>query len=317
LRSFPRPALKSSLLALLVLAATALAACGSSDPGPSEDQGGTRTVTDARGTEVRVPAQPRRVVTLSEPTLDSAIALGLRPVATTNGRGDFPSYLAAQTHGVPTVGLLGRPDVEHVAALQPDLILLDATAGQDAAVTEELRDIAPTVDVSKTGQDWRTAFAATAAVLNRVPEGAHLLAELDERVAEVRDGLGKNADAVVSVVHWDRTSPPSALLKGSVAGRVLEDLGLRRPPAQDRQGPGRPVPVNLTNLRQIDGDWLFLAASREALRAARATPGFTRLRAVRDGHIVRGDGSAWTSAGGPLAERVIVNDVARALDTAP
>jgi iron complex transport system substrate-binding protein len=300
-----------------MLAATALAACGSSDPGPSEDNGGTRTITDAHGTKVQVPAQPQRVVTLSERTLDSAIALGLRPIATASGQGDFPSYLAAQARGVPTVGLPGRPDVEHVAALQPDLILLDATAGHDPAVIEELRDIAPTVDVSKTGQDWRTAFTATAAVLNRVPEGTHLLAELDERVAEVRDGLGKNAGAEVSVVRWDRTGPPSAVLKGSVVGRVLEDLGLRRPPAQDRQGPGRPVPVSLADLRQLDGDWLFLAASREALRAARATPGFERLRAVRDGHVVRVDGSAWTSAGGPLAERVIVNDVARALDAAP
>jgi iron complex transport system substrate-binding protein len=307
----------AALLALLVLAATALGACGSSDPGSSEDQGGTRTITDARGTEVRVPAQPRRVVTLSEPALDNAVALGLRPVATTGGRGDLPSYLAMQARGIPAVGLLGRPDVEHVAALQPDLILIDATAVRDLAVMKELRDLAPTVSVSATGQDWRTAFAATAAALNRVPEARHVLAELDERVAEVRDGLGKNADAEVSVVRWETTGPPSALLKGSVAGRVLEDLGLRRPPAQDRQGPGRPVPVGLADLRRLDGDWLFLAATREALRAARATPGFPRLRAVRNGHVVRVDGSAWTSAGGPLAERVIVNDVARALDAGP
>jgi iron complex transport system substrate-binding protein len=281
-----------------MLAATGLAACGSSDPGPSEDKGHTRTITDARGTTVQVPAQPRRVVTLSEPTLDSAIALGLRPIATTSGRGDV-SYLAEQARGIPAIGVLGRPDIEHIAALQPDLILLDATAGHDPAVIEELRDIAPTVSVSTTGQDWRTAFAATAAALNRVPEGRHLLAELDERVVEVRDSLGKNAGAEVSVARWDGTGLSSAVLKESPTGRVLEDLGLRRPPSP------------------LDGDWLFLAATREALRAARATPGFTRLRAVRDGHVVRVDGSAWTSAGGPLAERVIVNDVARALDAAP
>ncbi|HWI72044.1 MAG TPA: iron-siderophore ABC transporter substrate-binding protein [Baekduia sp.] len=331
--SLPRTALRNLLPALLV--ATTLAACGTTSGGTGSGAG-TRTITDARGTELHVPVKPRRVVTLSEPTLDGALALGLRPIATTSGRGQggVSSYLAARARGIPTVGVLGQPNIERVAALRPDLILLDGTAVQDMAVVDKLRRLAPTAYVSKTGQDWRTAFAATAAALNRKPEGERVLKAFDDRVARVRDGLGANTRARVSVVRWGGIGLPSVLMKELAAGRVLEALGLRRPASQDRDGPGHSVPISLENLRQIDGDWMFLGAlgtgatggvadtpadltaARDALRTARDTPGFTRLRAVRDDHVVPVDGSAWTSAGGPLAERVVLDDVAHALGAA-
>lgn len=330
--------LRSVLVALLVGTATlALTACGSTGGGDRDrdDRGpsGSRTITDAQGTEVEVPNYPRRVVTLSEPMLDGALALGLRPIATTGGRGEggVASYLARQARGITNVGVVGRPNVEHVAALEPDLILVDGTAVQDRSVIDELRDLAPTVYVAKTGADWRAAFAAEAAALNRQKEGAHVLHELDGRVAEVRAALGANAGAQVSVVRWGGTGLPSVLMDELPVGRVLEDLGLTRPASQDRTGPGHSVPVRLEDLRQIDGDWMFLGApgtgaaggtsdtpadleaARAALESARETPGFTRLKAVRDDHVVPVDGSAWTSAGGPIAERIVVDDVAQAL----
>ena len=78
------------------------------------------------------------------------------------------------------------------------------------------------------------------------------------------------------------------------------------------------------NLKSVEGDWMFfgapgtpgtsgLRAAREAYKNARDTPGFTKVKAVRKGHVVPVDGSAWTSAGGPIAEREVVDDVARAL----
>ena len=39
---------------------------------------------------------------------------------------------------------------------------------------------------------------------------------------------------------------------------MLSDLGLQRPPAQDREGKGHSEPVSLENLSDIDADYMFI-----------------------------------------------------------
>lgn len=302
----PRRRSRSILCALVAgAAALALAACGNDADAGGADR---RTITDADGAKVEVPVLPQRVVVLSEPLLDGALAVGLRPLATTGARdrSDVSSYLTRQARGVVAVGPRGRPNVDHVEALAPDLILLDGTSAVDDTTVRALRRIAPTARVAQSGQDWRAAFAAQADALNRRKEAAHVLHELDGRVAQVRGALGAHAGARVGVARWSGAGAPAAI-DAPAADRMLADLGLAR--ATDG----------------LHGDWLFLdapgdngddgdaRAARRALRAARDVPGLAASKAVRKGHVVPVDGSAWSSAGGPIAEREVVDDVARAL----
>jgi iron complex transport system substrate-binding protein len=290
---------------LVAAAASALTACGGGDAKGSD--GATRTIVDAGGTKVEVPALPQRVVTLGEATLDGALAVGLRPIATSGGRGQggISPYLDKAARGVIDVGVVGRPDLEHVAALKPDLIVVDDTAVRDGAVLGRLRRLAPTVRVSRSGRGWRAAFTVEADALNRQKEGAHVLHELDVRVRQVRDALGANAGARISVARWSGVGRPSVPADAPADGRVLDDLGLARRP-------------------DLDGDWIFLAtpgtagasderAARKALARARARPGLPTSKAVRRGRVVPVDGSTWLGAGGPIAEREVLDDLARAL----
>jgi len=323
------------LIALAALVALLLVGCGSTNT-PSASTA-ARTTTDARGTTVTVPARAQRVVALSEPTLDAALALGVRPIATTNGRGQagVPEYLADRAQGIESVGLLGQPNLERIAALRPDLILIDGTATADDGLVAKLRAIAPTVYVSRNAADWRTAFMTEARLLGREGEGRARLAAFDRRVAEIRDRLDAdgNAGASVSVIRWSGVGLPSTIKQELPVSAVLKELGFTRPPSQSTRGPGHSVPISLENLDLFDADWLFfaslggsvnspaagtkdstgVAASRRALQVADDTPGFARLQVVRDGHVVPVDGSAWTSAGGLLAEEVVLDDVERTL----
>ncbi len=323
---------------LALLAALTLAGCGSgsgASPGGTAPSGSaTRTITDAQGRRVTVPAHPTRVLALSEPTLDGALALGVAPVGTTDGRGQsgVSAYLAGRAKGIATIGILGQPDIERVLELHPDLILTDGTSIQSDAILDKLRHIAPTVYVSKTGQDWKTAFAAEADVLGEKARGTAVLGAFDRRVAAVRGQLGPNTKATVSVVRWSGVGLPDVIPAGLAAGRTLTALGLRRPGTQSQTGPGHAVPISLENLDQLDADWMFfaslgaggpsggakaasagVAASRRALALARGTPGFENLNVVKAGHVEVVDGSAWTSAGGPLAEGIVLDDVQRAM----
>ena len=69
-------------------------------------------------------------------------------------------------------------------------------------------------------------------------------------------------------------------------------------------------------LGMVDGpstDDVGVAASEAALARAVETPGFTALAAYQNDRIVPVDGTVWTSAGGPLAAGLVLDDIERAL----
>ena len=76
--------------------------------------------------DVKVPEAPRRVVVLDTAELDSAITLGVRPVGATHVEAEsgFLDYLPKdKVSGIKDVGEMMNPNLEAIAALEPDLIL--------------------------------------------------------------------------------------------------------------------------------------------------------------------------------------------------
>jgi len=294
-----------------------------SEQAATETGDGTRVVTDATGEEVEVPADPRRVVALTEQDVDAALALGVEPVGVTGGRGQTepPRYLRDRLSGVPSVGTLYRPSLEKVAELDPDLILIGGVTtptGEDLVPQlPQLREIAPTVVTYELGDDWKTALQGAAEALNKGDEADEFLADYDERVREVKSELGPNANAEVSIVRWDPQGP-IVMSPDVFAGLVVQDLGLKPLPAP-RQQPGHPhsPPLSLEELGRIDAGWIFIGTlapeGSDALDEARSNPLFRRLGAVENDHLVEVDGSLWTSVGGPLAALAVLEDVEQAM----
>ncbi|MER6348128.1 ABC transporter substrate-binding protein [Streptomyces sp. NPDC001595] len=318
----PRRAVLSSAAAV---AAGALLLTGCGDDGGDGGSGGgeaagTRRITDATGREVEVPSDPRKVVALSEPTLDAALALGVQPVGTTAGRGQtgVSTYLAGKASEAQVVATVAEADMEKLAALQPDLILLDETTAVKGEVSK-LQAIAPTVVTAKLNEDWKKAFTATADALNKKADAERVLAGFEADVAAARKKLGDQAGAVVSVVRWQNGAPSVVGRGRNHVGSTLTALGLDRPEDQRGTGTGHSEPVSLEKLSTIDGDWLFLgtlgttADGEKAYAEARKVPNFGKLEAERDGHVVVIEGSAWNSAGGPLAAGIVLADVTKAL----
>ncbi|MFE0678037.1 ABC transporter substrate-binding protein [Streptomyces sp. NPDC058867] len=311
----------STSAATLVTGALLLTGCGGDgDSGTAGQEAQTRRITDATGRAVEVPASPRKVVTLSEPTLDAALALGVEPVGATAGRGQsgVSSYLADKASKAQVVATVAEADMEKLAVLQPDLILLDETTAVKGEV-DKLQAIAPTVVTAKLNADWKKAFTATADALNKKAEATRWLDGFASDATAAKKKLGANAGAEVSVVRW-QNGAPSVVGRGvGHVGSTLTGLGLQRPKDQTGTGTGHSEPVSLEKLSTIDADWLFFgvlgdtAAGEKAYAEARQVPNFGRLSAERDGHVVVVDGSAWNSAGGPLAARIVLADVTKAL----
>jgi iron complex transport system substrate-binding protein len=281
----------------------------------------TRLLTDAAGRAVEVPANPARIVTLTELDLDSALALGVTPVGSVNGRGQLalPAYLADKSAGIESVGSLAEPSLEKIVALDPDLIIVGNPIPAIEELMEELQQIAPVYVAWSAGDDWKTAFTNIGAVLNREAEAEAFLADYSQRAAAIKAQLPADSVTEASVARW-MPDGPVVMIPTTFSSLVLADVGLARPAAHVDIGGGHGAHsevISLEKLDVIDADWLFIGTlnpdGAAALEAAKQNPLFRQLQAVQQDHVAAVDGTVWTSIGGPLAALAVLDDVERAL----
>jgi iron complex transport system substrate-binding protein len=308
----------STLLSCLVFA---LAVAPSA---PAAETSG-RSLLDAEGQDVVVPQQAQRVVTLSEIDLDSALALGLTPVGAINGRGQtsLPHYLqsaetAGLVKGIQIVGDLGRPNVEAIIKLKPDLILTSALRPE---VLELMRKIAPTFVSFKNGDNWKDVLGRVAAAVGREQQAAAFMAGYEKELRAARAKLAGVSDKTVSIVRWNPNGP-AFMYQDSFASLVLRDMGLERPASQRIAGERHSMPLSMEALDKIDAGWLFIGTldprgdAADAMQTVAKSSSFQRLSAVKSKRYFPVDGSKWTSIGGPLAALSIVKETSAMLSPA-
>lgn len=320
LHATPRRAVQA--VAALGAAALLLTGCGSDDKDSkdSADKGGssaTRTVKDATGKAVKVPAHPKRVVTLTQEDLDAVLALGIKPVGITNGQGlnKPPAYLADKVKGIDVVGNLLQPVMDKVVAAKPDLIL--AGDMQDEQVLKQLREITPaTVVTMAPADDWKLSFRGIGNAVNQLPKANKVIADHEAAAKKAGKELGKEQGAEVSIVRWNPDGP-SWMEKKQFASGVALEMGLKRPKNQQKDGNAHTPSLSLEKINEIDGDWLFLSTltsdGEKALKDVQKKPAYRDLGAVEKNHVVTVDGSVWSTRGGPLAADSVMNDISKAL----
>ncbi|HEY8448905.1 MAG TPA: iron-siderophore ABC transporter substrate-binding protein, partial [Bacillota bacterium] len=188
---------------LLVLAACGSApgepsaqpeASGQAEPASAEPAGKagdeTRLVSHAMG-ETEVPAKPQRVVVLDMGELDMALSLGVQPVGAAFYRADqpLPSYLADKVQGeIERVGTVSQPNLEAIAALEPDLILSNKLRHED--IYDELSQIAPTVFAESLGAAWKEQFAVVAEALGKTEEHAQIMQAYQDAIKAFQQKMG-------------------------------------------------------------------------------------------------------------------------------
>lgn len=287
----------------------------------------TRTLTDAQGRTVEIPANPQRVVTLTELDLDSALAVGIVPVGSVNGRGQLglPAYLADLTGGIESIGSLAEPSLEKLAALNPDLILVGDPIPAIQTLLPQLQEIAPVFVTFLSGENWQetftwqNAFRGVAQALGKEAEAEAFLASYHERTKAVKALLPADTSTDASVTRW-MAEGPVVMVPAHFSSLVLADVGLSRPAGHATVGGAHGAHseiVSMEKLEIIDGDWLFIGTLNSdgsaALDGVRENPLFQQLQAVQNNQVVTVDGTVWTSIGGPLAALKVLDDVEQAL----
>ena len=260
-----RPAAHSTHLAGLLVA---LAACGSGARAPARN--GAINFTDDAGRAVSLAAPARRIVSLSPAVTELLFALGAGDRVV--GRTTWCDYPAA-VRAVPSVGDGLNPNVEAVAARQPDLVILYKSALDERAAAQLTRlGIAAVV----LRQDHLADVAHAARLLGRAvgdsARGDSLAAAVDSFLA----APPPPAATRLAFVVWD--NPPIVIGTGSyldelarLAGgsNVFHDLG------------GASAEVSLETLAARDPDVIVVLADSAAAPAFAARREWQSVPAVR------------------------------------
>lgn len=273
------------------------------------------TVEHALGTTT-LPEAATRVVTLYQGATDAAIALGIEPVGAVESWVEKPiyQYLRGELDNTTLVGLETQPNLEAIAALQPDVII--ASTVRHAKVYDQLSQIAPTV-AHETVFMFDETLELVAEVTGQSEAAAAWLnqwqADADAFQADIEQALGETWPQQVTMLNF-RADHARIYFQG-FSGQVLADLGFERPAdhLQDTWG------MKLTSKESIpsmnaDVAFVFMEdddAVRQTYEQWTAHPLWQTLEAVENDAVYHVDQVAWNMAGGPLAALQMLRDIRR------
>lgn len=254
-------------LHLVVAATLALTACATGeDPPPDAAEGDDAegagddatdgafpvTIATAFG-DVTVEAAPERVVALGWSDAETALALGVEPIGASDWLefgGDGVGPWAEGLYDTPPtlVGTM-EPDIEALAALDPDLILdtrSDGTQERHDALAQVATVLGPPPDVVPYGTTWRQQTEMVGQALGRTAEADALVAEVDQRFAEVAADNAQFDGAVVAIGAYT-SEGWGAYVRGDSRVDFAEELGF----------------VNDPELEELAGEYPFVMISDE------------------------------------------------------
>lgn len=271
-------------------------------------------VTHAMGT-TEVPDNPKRVVVLTNEGTEAVLALGIQPVGAANSWTAEPWYdhIKDLMGDATAVGKESAVNVELIAALQPDLIL--GNKMRQEAIYPQLSAIAPTVFSDRLRGDWRVNFKLYAQALGKAEESEKLLSDFDARASDLSEKLGDATNETVSIVRMT-AGQLRIYQKDSFSGYMLDHIGFQRPANQDVNEFA--MVVGKESIPDMDGDRIFYftydtgdGEGEKLTQEVLSDPLWQSLDAVKAGKVHAVDDTIWNTAGGILAARLMLDDVAR------
>ncbi len=277
---------------LLCICCVLSAACGSSKV-ERDKPGAFRVVTDVRGDEVKIPAKPKRILTMTTGT--DEVVLGLveteRMIAVNENFIDPKrSNVCAYAQKIPN-RIMRNPPVEAVAALKPDLVLVQEWIPLEKVAA--LRDLGIPVVTCKTPRsfaDVRETVRLVASAVDEPERGERLvqmmdeeLAALAERIDQVAPGKKGATVALVSIM-------PAYGGAGCMIDDVLSHAGARN--AKALAGNKNGEAMTKEQFIVCNPDYIFLPsyddpASKEQQYGAEymSDPSLQVMKAVQEGHV--------------------------------
>lgn len=246
-------------------------------------QPATREVVDEMGRSVRIPISPARIISLAPSITETIYALGLQDRLV--GDTDFCDY-PADAQKKPKVGGIINPNLEEIAALRPDLVLV--TKSINRLDTVRALDTLGIASYSATDPHTVAEIISStqklADVLGASDAGKSLSEELQGRLAALQSKLAAVSPRHVLFIVW--TEPLISAGKDTFIADALRKAGGVSIVEATQDWPQ----MSLEEVVHLQPDYLIFAASHSesAARdfdALAMRPGWRLLDAVRKRHF--------------------------------
>jgi iron complex transport system substrate-binding protein len=305
--------MKRSWMLPAILALTiALTACGGAknEPAKPSAPAATKITVKDDKNEITLEKTPTKVVAISLQAIDSLIALGVKPVGVAEqGAGEKIPYLGNALDGIPVVGLHSKPNLETIAALQPDLIIVDPEFSGE--LYPELAKIAPTLQFRSSSVDKTMAdLKAIGKALGKEAEANKFVADFEaKRKALTEKAKGKTGAKWMAI--FGTTDKPGVWLPNSFVGSIL--TGLNAPDAYT----GAPDPkypdfayLSLEKITALNPEIFLLMSTpgKELSKGWSANPAYAATTAVKNGKVFEVNRNLWSRSRGPIAAVKIMEE---------
>ncbi|MGM0845803.1 MAG: ABC transporter substrate-binding protein [Bacillota bacterium] len=311
------------IMSLFILASIlVLAACGT-DNGNEEETAGngdetaadntSYTVEHAMGT-TEVEGNPERVVILTNEGTEAILAMDVTPVGAVQSWIGDPWYehIAEEMADVEVVGTESELNMEAIAKLDPDLIIGNKMRQEEQY--DKLNAIAPTIFAETLRGNWKENFELYSKALNKEEKGQEVIAEYDQRIADLKAELGDKLDMEVSMVRFMPTDV-RIYHKDSFSGVILDQLGFARPESQNVDDFAE-MGVTKERIPAMDGDILFYFAyetgdgeGNKVVDEWINDPLFQKLEVAQEGKVYEVSDPIWNTAGGVKAANLMLDDI--------
>ena len=272
---------------LFLLILLLLTACGekekNSSPTTVQDtkEAEAKTVQTTNG-EVVIPTSPQRIV--AEEYIASLLVLDVKPVGAP-GLALENYYLKDALKDVEEIGDYGKPSIEKIIALKPDLIITGNGENYDA-----LSKIAPTVVIPygelKDAHEELTYFGE---LLGKEQEAKDWLTQYDQKIADAKAQVDAiiPKDASFSIIEdADKTYYAYGDNFGRGGQPVYQALG-RKPPAKvaDEMMEKQWAEISEEVLADYAGDYIILTSDDRTVEDFKKDPIWGNLPAVKNDHL--------------------------------
>lgn len=324
LSSKNRNVIMSSFLALSI----ALAGCSDNSANATqtkdnetepvtEELSTERTLKDAMGHEVTIPANPKHII--ASYLEDNLIALGITPVAqwSVNDGAGLQDYLQAYLKDVPTIP--SELPFEAVASFTPDLIIMSSAQEVEGSKYDQYAKIAPTYVVEiENNSDWREKLLSVGEIFEKTDEAKQVLEVYEKKATEskkiIQDSIGAESAAAIWLVNNKFYIVSENVSSGAV---LYGDLGLSTPSVVKEissTATGNWSSISLERLAELDADHIFLINSDKGNGAEMLKdPVWKNIPAVKNSHIYEyGAETSWLYSG-VIANTQIIDSVVESL----